>query len=114
MPPWTGYLAFDENRCVGTCAFKAPPQGNCVEIAYFTFPEYEGKGIATRMAQALVKIALEAEPEIKITAQTLPKEGASTRVLKKLGFKFAGECEHPEDGKVWEWELKNPESINGN
>jgi RimJ/RimL family protein N-acetyltransferase len=56
--PRIGYLVFDKSRRVGTCAFKAPPQGNCVEIAYFTFPEYEGKGIATRMSQALVKIAL--------------------------------------------------------
>lgn len=84
MPPWTGYLAFDENRCVGTCAFKAPPQGNCVEIAYFTFPEYEGKGIATRMAQALVKIALEAEPEIKITANPFPKKAHQLECSRSL------------------------------
>lgn len=107
MPPWIGYLAFEENQCVGTCAFKSPPQDNRVEIAYFTFPGHEGQGVATRMAQALVKIAFEAVPDLTIAAQTLPEEGASTNVLKKLGFQFTAELEHPEDGKVWEWRLKS-------
>lgn len=110
MPPWIGYLAFEEKQCVGTCAFKAPQKDNCVEIAYFTFPEYEGKGVATRMAQTLLKVAFDTIPDIKIVAQTLPEENASTTVLKKLGFQFTGEREHPEDGKIWEWELRNPES----
>jgi RimJ/RimL family protein N-acetyltransferase len=107
VPPWIGYLAFEDNQYVGTCAFKAPPQDNRVEIAYFTFPDYEGKGVATRMAQSLVKIAFEAIPELTIAAQTLPEENASTNVLKKLGFQFAVELEHPEDGKIWEWRLRN-------
>ncbi len=96
--------------CGHTCAFKVPPEDNCVEIAYFTFPEYKGKGVATRMAQILLKIAFVTIPDIKIVAQTLPEKNASTTVLKKLGFQFTGEREHPEDGKIWEWELRNPES----
>ena len=107
MPPWIGYLTFEENQCVGICAFKSPPQNNRVEIAYSTFPGYEGHGVATRMAQALVQIAFEAGPELTIAAQTLPEESASTNVLKKLGFQYTAELEHPEDGKVWEWRLKN-------
>jgi len=109
VPPWTGYLAIEKDQCVGTCAFKSPPQDNCVEIAYFTFPGHEGHGVATRMAQALVQIAFEAVPGLTIAAQTLPEESASTSVLKKLGFQFAAELEHPEDGKVWEWRLRNSE-----
>jgi RimJ/RimL family protein N-acetyltransferase len=107
VPPWTGYLALEEKQCAGTCAFKSPPENNRVEIAYFTFPEYEGRGVATRMAQALIRITLDSRPELTITAQTLPEENASTAVLKKLGFQFIAELEHPEDGKVWEWQLKN-------
>ena len=102
VPPWIGYMAVEENECAGTCAFKAPPEKNRVEIAYFTFPGNEGKGIGTRMAQALVRTAFEAIPELVIAAQTLPEENASTSILKKLGFRFAAELEDPEDGKVWE------------
>lgn len=110
IPPWIGYLAFDGNNCVGTCAFKSFPENGRVEIAYFTFPEFERQGIATHMAQKLVEIALELEPQITIVAQTLPDENASTAVLKKLGFRFVAEMEHPEDGKVWEWQLRNSET----
>ena len=61
------------------------------------------------MAKKLIQIGFETIPELVITAQTLPEEGASSTILKKLGFKFAAEVENPVDGKVWEWELKNPE-----
>ena len=107
IPPWTGYLAFEGNICVGTCAFKSSPENGCVEIAYFTFPEYERQKVATRMAQRLVQIAFEVEPEITIVAQTLPEENPSTSVLKKLGFQFVAELDHPVDGKVWEWRLRD-------
>lgn len=107
VPPWIGYLALEENKCVGTCAFKSPPENNRVEIAYFTFPEYEGQGVATCMAQALIRIAFHTGPQLTIAAQTLPKENASTTILKKLGFQFVAETENSEDGKVWEWQLKN-------
>jgi RimJ/RimL family protein N-acetyltransferase len=108
-PPWIGYLAMEGGQFLGTCAFKAPPENNRTEIAYFTFPGYEGKGIATEVAKRLIQIGFETIPELLITAQTLPGEGASTAILNKLGFKFAAEVESTEDGKVWEWELENPE-----
>lgn len=63
--------------------------------------------MATRMVQALLRIAFDAVPGLTIAAQTLPGENASTAVLKKLGFHFVAELEHPEDGKVWEWQLEN-------
>ncbi len=108
VPPWTGYLALEGAQCTGTCAFKTPPENNRVEIAYFTFPEFEGRGVATRMSQALIRIAFGEEPELTVAAQTLPEENASTTVLKKLGFQFVDELQHPEDGKIWEWQLNKP------
>ena len=101
--PWVGYLAILNNQWVGTCAFKSQPQANRVEIAYFTFPRFEGKGIATRMAELLVAIAEDSSPAVTITAQTMPMENASTRVLHKLGFTKTGDFTHPEDGLVWQW-----------
>lgn len=59
------------------------------------------------MTQALINIAFDTVPELTIAAQTLPEENASTAVLKKLCFQLVAELEHPEDGKVWEWQLKN-------
>ena len=104
-PPWIGYLAFENSTCVGSCGFKAPPQNNRVEIAYFTFPGHESRGIATRMASELIRMALEKSPTLIVAAQTLPEENASTSILKKLRFRCVGAVEHPEDGLVWEWHL---------
>ena len=101
--PWVGYLAFEDDVCVGTCAFKGPPKINAVEIAYHTFREYEGRGIATQMAKQLCSIAKTAPLNVCVTAQTLPEENASTRVLRKLGFVLKGSMIDPEAGTVWEW-----------
>ena len=104
-PPWIGYLAFEDDTCVGACGFKSPPQNNRVEIAYFTFPLHESRGMATQMASELIRLAREKMPSVTVAAQTLPEENASTSVLKKLRFRLVGALEHPEDGQVWEWQL---------
>ena len=104
-PPWIGYLADRDGDVVGACAFKAPPENGSVEIAYMSFPEFEGRGIATEMARQLVEIARQAQPGLTVTAQTLPQENASTAILRRQGFTLEGEIEHPEDGRLWQWRL---------
>jgi ribosomal-protein-alanine N-acetyltransferase len=101
--PWIGYLAEEEDVLVGTCAFKTPPNTEGVEIAYFTFPGHEGRGVATRMTAHLIEIA--ASRGVPVRAQTLPEENASTRILGKFGFQFAGTAQDPDPdvGEVWEW-----------
>ena len=103
--PWVGYLAVAGGRPVGTCGFKSPPRDGRVEIAYFTFPEWEGRGCASAMAAALVDVARRCGPTVLIAAQTLPERNASHRVLEKLGFLHVATLDHPEDGTVWEWQL---------
>ena len=105
VPPWIGYLAVSEGRTVGTCAFKTAPANGRVEIAYFTFPDFEGRGIATQMARRLVALARTAHPGIVVTAQTLPVRNVSNKILEQLGFAFAGTATDAEAGEVWEWQL---------
>jgi RimJ/RimL family protein N-acetyltransferase len=107
-PPWIGYVVVESGDCVGTCAFKSAPSDDRAELAYFTFPGHEGRGLATRMCAELIKIAHSAQPGIVVTAQTLPEFNASTRVLEKSGFRRSAEFVHPEDGLVWEWTLDPP------
>jgi [ribosomal protein S5]-alanine N-acetyltransferase len=102
MLPWVGYLAEKNGVFVGTCAYKSSPENGEVEIAYFTFPEYEGQGVATLMAQWLINIANQHGVSC-VKAQTLPEKNASVRILERLNFVFVGSVDHPEDGKVWEW-----------
>ncbi len=102
--PWGSYLALGAETPVGLCAFKtAPDPRGVVEIAYMTFPAFEGRGHATAMAAELTRVAFAAGSPLVI-AHTLPRENASTRALLRNGFIFAGETVDPEDGLVWRWE----------
>ncbi len=105
--PWIAYLAREnageDARIVGTCSFKSQPRDGRVEIAYFTFPEHQRKGIGRQMAAALVEIARHAPEAVEVLAHTLPEENASTHILESLGFQHLGTVEDPEDGPVWHW-----------
>ena len=107
--PWGSYLAIDpaSRRVVGTCSFKGPPDADGgVEIAYFTFPDNEGRGIGTAMARALVEIASRHESVSRLVAHTLPARNASVRILERLGFSHTADIVDPDDGPVWRWERK--------
>lgn len=107
LPPWIGYLALEAERVVGTCGFAGPPSEGEAEIAYFTFPGHEGKGVAKRMANSLLELTgpLARQLGVLFVAHTLPGHGPSTSVLKALRFKLEGAVQHPEDGLVWKWRL---------
>lgn len=105
-PEWGGYLVADQERAVvvGTCGFTHGPEADgTVEIAYFTFPEFEGRGYATAMAGELLKRALQSGTVREVIAHTLPERNASTRVLEKVGLHLAGEANDAEVGRVWLW-----------
>ncbi len=105
--PFGAYLAVESatSEAVGTCAFVTGPQGREVEIAYFTFPPHEGRGIATAMAFELVAIARASGAVDLVCAHTLRELNASTRVLAHTGFGGRRDLVHPEDGPIWRWEL---------
>ena len=105
LKPWISYLAVTERACVGCCSFKSAPKNGQVEIAYFTFPGHEGRGVATSMARELIDLARAHCDSLLITAATLPGRNASHRVLEKLGFSPVAEVDHPDDGVVLEWHL---------
>ena len=106
---WDGYFVVDQatREVVGSCAFKtAPSDEGDVEIAYFTYPSFEGRGFATEMARKLVQLACGSTRVRRVIAHTLPQTSASTRVLEKVGMTFVGEVMDPEDGRVWRWQLQ--------
>lgn len=109
--PWGGFVAIDpaRSRVVGTCGFKgAPTPDHAIEIAYYTFPAFEGRGYATAMARALVEIAWSNPALLSVCAHTLPLPSASTRVLGKVGMRHEGEVTDPVEGPVWRWRLPRP------
>jgi len=104
--PWIGYWVKRADAIAGTCGFVSPPAGNRVEIAYGTFGEFEGQGVATYACGALIALAREADPTLVITAKTAPELNASTRILKRYGFEFTGVVQDHEIGDAWEWVLR--------
>jgi RimJ/RimL family protein N-acetyltransferase len=105
-PPWISFLVCAGSEIVGVCAFTAAPDGGRVEIAYHTFPPFEGRGFATGMVRELVTRANQADPDVELFAQTSAEHNASNAILRKVGFQFAGELSHPEEGMIWEWRRK--------
>ena len=102
-PPWVGYVAVDGGVPVGLGGFTGPPVEGTVELAYYTRPGSEGRGHATRTAALLADLVRRTDPSLQVVAHTLPAEGASPRILRKLGFEWLGAVDHPEDGRVWRW-----------
>ena len=108
--PWIhGFAIVDRTgeALIGTCGFKAPPTDGVVEIAYGIDAGHQGKGFATEAAEALTTYAFASGRVRLVRAHTQPESNASTRVLIKCGYRFAGEVVDPQDGPVWRWERTN-------
>jgi RimJ/RimL family protein N-acetyltransferase len=104
---WGAFWAVEslegQARAVGLCSYKEEPSASGeVEIAYYTFPHRERRGVATAMVRALTA---RASPHVTLViAHTLPVENASCRVLQRCGYGWADEVIDPEDGLVWRWQ----------
>lgn len=107
VAPWVGYLAQRDGKLVGACAFKAPPADGKVEIGYFTFPDWEGQGIATLMVRQLLAIVQQEQPQLIVVARTANEESASNAILRKLGFTMVRIIDDAGDGEMLEWQLTN-------
>jgi ribosomal-protein-alanine N-acetyltransferase len=101
--PWVGYYAFIDGKVVGSGGFKGRPIGGQVEIAYGTQATYRQQGIGTEICRILVRLALQTDPTVIVTARTLPQENYSTHILLKNNFIKKGDVIDPDDGMVWEW-----------
>ncbi len=84
----------DTGAIIGDAGFKGnPDDGRTVDIGYGFLPHQWGRGYATEAVQALIAWA-SAHGAARITAQTLPDNAASIRVLHKNGFQKYAEAAH--------------------
>ena len=108
--PWVGYFVFRNNQVVGTCGFTGQPKDGKVEIAYWTFKEFEGQGVASFACKELISISKTTDPTITITAKTAPEHNASTKILQNNRFEFSEIVQDDEIGDAWLWTLKTDEN----
>lgn len=104
--PWVGYFVVRQDKIVGSCGFTGQPKDGKVELAYWTFKEFEGQGIASFACQELVTIAKRTDPSLTITAKTAPEKNASTKILANNNFVFTEIVQDEEIGDAWLWTLK--------
>ena len=109
---WWTYLFVHaaDNRLIGLGGFKgAPDAEGVVEIGYAIAPAYRGRGLATEAAGGMMKYAF-SHPEVsRVDAHTLPERNASVRVLERVGMRYVGVVNDPEDGEIWHWSVKREE-----
>ena len=105
---WWTYLFVHraDNTLIGVGGFKGEAdEGGAVEIGYSIAPGYRGRGLAAEAARGMIEYAF-SHPHVKrVVAHTLAERNASTRVLEKVGMKFVGAFQDPDDGEVWRWSL---------
>jgi RimJ/RimL family protein N-acetyltransferase len=99
-PRYVSLVASDRQRSlIGTLgAFTKSDQPNECEIGYSILPPYEGLGLATEGAKALIEYLREDEGLKSVIAHTFPSLTGSVRVMQKCGMVFEGEGE--EEGTV--------------
>jgi RimJ/RimL family protein N-acetyltransferase len=94
---WNRYIVFrhsyDSRTLIGTLGAFTKVAPNEVEIGYSVLPQFEGRGLATEAAKALVEYLRTDERITSIIAHTFPSIPGSTRVMEKCGMIYDGEGE---------------------
>ncbi|HEX2741238.1 MAG TPA: GNAT family protein [Rubrobacter sp.] len=93
-----------DRAVIGEAGFHGPPdRTGTVEIGYSIVPERRGQGFASEATQALIEATFYIPGIRRIIAECLEDNGASLRVLEKLGMRRT----RPAGGTV-HFELRRP------
>ncbi len=88
--PWYTYFLLvrqSDRQAVGVCGFKgAPTLFGSVELGYAMHEDFRNHGYMTEAVRALTEWAFEHDNCSRVTAETLPDNYPSQRVLQKAGL----------------------------
>jgi ribosomal-protein-alanine N-acetyltransferase len=105
---WGPFLivALETGEAVGSAGFVSQPsRGGQRELGYSVYPSFQGQGIASEAASALVAWALSQPGTRGVRATIPPWHVASQRVATHAGFHRTGRMEtDPDEGPVEVWE----------
>jgi RimJ/RimL family protein N-acetyltransferase len=94
---WTKWRAEDRaGALIGRAGFSPSPDGRRRELGYLLAPAQWGRGLATELAQALVRWHHQhpAGVDPQLGAFAFADNVASRRVLEKVGFALVGTSDH--------------------
>lgn len=95
---WTCLLK-PSSEYVGWCGLRYSEQSKEVDIGFRFMRQYWGRGLATEAAKACLKYGKEQLGLQKIVGRACRDNGASIRVLEKMGMQWDFDFE--EDGLPW-------------
>lgn len=89
----------EDNEFLGWCGLKYTEDLDEFDIGFRFFKKYWNCGYASESAEACLKLGFEQFNMPEIVGRARKENGASIRVLEKLGLVFRNEYE--EDGEQW-------------
>lgn len=87
---WAAELRDDPEKIVGHCGLQHLAKTENVEIAWIFGREYWNRGLATEAARAVVDYGFGEIGLSRIVAVAEPPNGASLRIMQKLGMTLQG------------------------
>jgi ribosomal-protein-alanine N-acetyltransferase len=79
---------------LGLCGLQPLAGTDEIEIGWWLVPELWGQGIATEAARAVLRFGFEDAALGHIAAVAMPDNGASIRIMEKLGMSLVGPAMH--------------------
>ena len=101
----------DTDKYIGYCGFQYCNTLEGIEILYGYSSKYWGKGYAFEAAQALLSYGFMELGFENILAAVNPKNPASEAILHKIGMKFIGNIEWPDQGVVKKYGLSHEQFL---
>ena len=93
----------DDAAIVGSCGFKDMPKQGRVEIGYGVAPQARRQGMAGAAVAQLLALANASDEVREVLAQVSPANGASTRVVQRMGFLPCGQQLDHEGEMLVQW-----------
>ena len=101
------------DKYIGYCGFQYCNILGGIEILYGYSSKYWGKGYAFEAAQAALSYGFKVLGYANVFSAVNPKNSASEAILKKIGMKFNGNIEWPNQGVVNRYFISREQFLNG-
>lgn len=83
-----------EQRVIGFCGLKYLDDFDVVDVGYRFLPEFWGQGLASEACEASIRYGFDVIGLELIVGYVMPDNGASIRVLEKVGMHLDGHVDY--------------------
>lgn len=93
----------EDQKIIGFAGLKYIPEMDITDIGFRFLPEYWNKGIATEVSLEILAYGIKELQLKRIVGIAMPENGASCKVLEKIGLQFFKIDEYDGDGGAYRW-----------